>query len=115
MSAAEATLVSHDYAVSRRSYLMLRYSVVGELCWLQNVLDTLHWNTLFCVCIEAKICCRANHSSLMISANTLRMYRIHCVQLFWPAAHSIYDSSPADRRSEYSATISSLSNEHTHM
>jgi hypothetical protein len=57
---------------------MLYYSVVGELCWLQDVLDTLYWNTLFCVCIEAENCCCANSSPLTISAQALGMSHALC-------------------------------------
>jgi hypothetical protein len=107
--ATEATLVSHDCAVLGCSYLILCYSVVGELRWLQNVLDTLCWNTLFCVCIEAKDWCCANSSSLTISAVVLRMSPMCCFWFFWSASHRKYAICLADRCSEYSATISLLS------
>jgi hypothetical protein len=108
--ATEATLVSHDCAVFDCSYLILNYSVVGELRWLQNVLDTLYWNPICCVCIKAKNWCCTNSSSLTISATVLGMSHMHCVRFFWLAAHRNFTIGLADRYSESSATISFLSN-----
>jgi hypothetical protein len=48
----EPTVVFHDCTIFGCSYHMSSYSMVGKLCWLWDILDTLYWNIIFCVCFS---------------------------------------------------------------
>jgi hypothetical protein len=75
------------------------------LCWLQNGLDTLYWNTIFCVCFGGQHIDAVLIYHLMISINALSMSHMCCVWFFWPAAHRRYAIGLGDRCSKYSVTL----------
>jgi hypothetical protein len=68
------------YLIVRVSYFITAW--LASCADTENVLDTLYWNPISRVCLEAKNCRCANSSSLTISVNALRMSHTLCVRFF---------------------------------